>query len=66
MKMSHKKPLEGHLDDAQITNSTDFHLRNTVDQVCPSDAAAAVLYGPALTDPYPPGSWQANNAARFR
>lgn len=65
MKMSHKNPLEGHLEDAQITNSTAFHVQNTLDKVCPEDAAAAMLYAPRMTDPYPPGSWQATSAARF-
>jgi len=65
MQMSHKNSLEGHLDHAQMTNSTDYHV-SQCSSVCPSDAAAAMLYAPPLTNPYPPGSWQANNAARFR
>jgi hypothetical protein len=66
MQKSHKKPLEGHLADAQITNSTEYHLSGVDDTVCPEDAAAAAAYAPTMVNPFPPGSWQANNAARFR
>jgi len=65
MQKSHKKPLDGHLDHAQITNSTGYHL-SECSSVCPEDAAAAAAYAPTMVNPYPPGSWQANTASRFR
>ena len=70
MQMSHKKSLDGHLDHAQITASTDYHLQQVRDGVCPEDAAAAALYAvPAVPvpgpGPFPPGSWQPHPAAWF-
>lgn len=68
MQTSHKNSLEGHLDHAQLTSSTDYHL-SQCSSVCPEDAAAAAMWAgrPAAfvppPGPFPPGSWMPRPAA---
>ena len=57
MKMSHKNPMQGYLDHAQWTNGTE-HALGVCSSVCPSDAAAAMLYANPRSNPRPPGSYQ--------